>query len=103
MAKLSLKPDATFKAKVAVPIPGGNADIECEFKYRSREAAQKWIEAKRDDESDAEVLLDCMAGWDLDDEFNPENIKRLCSTYPGAGHAIVTRYLSELAGIRRGN
>lgn len=102
MARLKLNPDPTFFSKVEVPVPGGTAEVGCTFKYRDREDLAKWVEATKD-AGDAEVLIDCMSGWDLDDEFNAESAKRLCSSYPGASYAIVARYVRELAGIRQGN
>lgn len=102
MAKLKLNPDATFQAKVAVPVPGGEADVLVTFKYRPRDALLAWVEASKE-MSDAESMLDCIVGWDLDDAPNAENFKRLCNAYPGAAEEILKRYLRELTGIRKGN
>lgn len=102
MAKLTLTPDATFKSKVAVPVPGGVADVVFTFKYRDRDELQKWFKDSRK-ATDEEVIIDVAEGWDLDDEFNAESIKKLCTKYPGAGFAITKHYAAELAGIREGN
>lgn len=102
MARLKLNPDPTFKSKVAVPVPGGTAEVECVFTYRDRKAAQAWMEAGKD-AADVDALLGCMEGWDLDDEFSRDSVQKLCDTYPGAANAIIGRYLRELAGIRQGN
>lgn len=102
MGKLKLTPDATFQAKVAVPVPGGESDVLLTFQYRSRSDAKAWVDALGD-KPDAEILLECVKAWDLDDEFSAENVKRLCEAYPGAGGVIVSRYIVELSGIRQGN
>lgn len=102
MARLKLNPDPTFKAKVAVPVPGGTADVEFTFKYRDGNAVRAWIEATKE-ASDVDVVLDMAVAWDLDDELNRENVERLCTNYPGAAREITLRYLRELAGIRQGN
>lgn len=103
MAKLKLNPEPTFTAKVGIPVPGGRtSDVLFTFKYRDRDQLGAWIEDTRDMLDDA-CVCDCAIAWDLDDEFNPENVERLCRSYPGAGREIVGRYVRELAGIRQGN
>lgn len=103
MAKLKLNPDPTFQAKVGIPVPGAaTADVGFTFKYRDRDVLQKWIEDTRE-AKDADCVSDCVLGWDLDDEFNAENVDRLCRSYPGAAREIVGKYIRELAGIRQGN
>ena len=102
MAKLKLTPDATFQAKVAIPVPGGEADVLVTFQYRARADAKAWVDGLGE-KPDAEILLECVKGWDLDDEFSAGNVKRMCEAYPGAGGAIVARYIAELAGVRKGN
>ena len=101
--KLKLNPEPTFKAKVGIPVPGGKpVEVGFTFKHRTREDLLAWIEASRE-ATDAESIMECVAAWDLDDEFTAENVARLCNNYVGAGGAIVSAYLDELRGARRGN
>lgn len=102
MAKLKLTPDPTFKAKVAVPIPGGTADVVFEFQYRDRKALTAWFDDNRE-ASDVDTLMDVVVGWDLDDAFNRDNVERLCNAYPGAAREVLAQYARELSGIRQGN
>lgn len=102
MARLTLNPNPTFKAKVGIPVPGGNADVELVFKYRDRKALGQWIE-DTSDVGEVELILDMAEGWDLADAFTAENIERLCNAYPGASREITHRYMRELAGIREKN
>lgn len=102
MAKLKLNPDPTFQAKVGIPVPGGNADIVVTLKYRDRDELASWTTAN-ETTGELEVMADVVLGWDLEDEFGADNLKRLCDKYPGASRAIVTAYVRELAGIRQGN
>jgi hypothetical protein len=103
MAKLKLNPEPTFKAKVAVPVPGAAAaPVEFTFKWRKRDEVLPWLEAAKDT-TDAEIIMDCALAWDLDDEFNAENVERLCNTYQGAGREFVNTYLDELRGVRAKN
>jgi hypothetical protein len=101
--KLKLNPEPTFKAKVGIPVPGSRpVDVVFTFKHRTREEILEWIQSSRDATA-AESVADAAAGWELDDEFTPENIERLCNNYPGAGLAIVQTYLDELRGARSKN
>lgn len=103
MAKLRLNPDPTFTAKVGIPVAGGEpADVVFTFKHRSRSALIAWTEECAD-KPDPEVVAEMVIGWDLDDAFTPENIARLCDSYPGAGPAIYVAYLGEIRGGRAKN
>ena len=102
-AKLKLCPDPTFKAYVQVPVPGaGTAPVQFTFKHRSREQVLAWLEEDKE-AGDVPTVKAVAIGWDLDDEFNDENIAKLCSNYAGAGFAIVQTYLDELRGARAKN
>lgn len=107
MARLKLNPEPTFKAKVGVPVPGGRtAEVEFTFQYRSKSELAKWHDEVREfpqDVAEATLLRTFVLGWDLDDEFNDENIRRLCDAYPGAASAAMDVYLRESWGARRGN
>ena len=103
MAKLKLNPDPTFKTKVGIPVPGGGRPlVEFTFKHRTAEQLAKWG-SEVQQATDAETLIDCVVGWDLDDEFTPQNVKLFCNNYPGAAYAIVTDYMAELRGHRAKN
>ena len=103
MARLRLDPAPTFKAKVGIPVPGlGPADVEFTFHHRSRKEITAWRDAAAE-ATDAEAVMQMALGWDLDDEFNAENVERLCDNYPGAGTAIFVGYLAELRGARAKN
>lgn len=100
MAKLRLNPEPTFKAKVGIPVPGAApAPVLFTFKHRTRDEAAAWLQLHENSESSA-VVQDCVVGWDLEDEFTPENVDRLCNNFPGAGVAIFNAYIDELRGIR---
>jgi len=104
MARLSLNPAPTFKAKVGIPVPGADpAPVECTFKYRTRTELTAWLKDSDPKQADPDLLMDLLLGWDLDDTFNAENVARLCDAYPGAGLAIYGAYLTELRGVRAKN
>jgi len=107
MAKLSLTPPETFFLSVPLPVPGqASVPVRFQFRYRDRESL-KAFKAKVFDVpveeaiTDEQALADILAGWDLDDDFTPDNIARLCAAYPSAGFVIVGAYLNEQLGIRK--
>ena len=100
MAKLKLNPEPTFKAKVGIPVPGSRpAEVLFTFKHRTRDEVLAWVEGSHD-ATDVESVLDVVVGWELEDEFNRDNVERLCNNYPGSGLVIVSAYLDELRGAR---
>lgn len=100
MAKLKLNPEPTFKAKVGIPVPGSRpAEVLFTFKHRTRDEVIAWVEGSRD-ATDVDSVLDVVVGWELEDEFNRENVERLCNNYPGSGLVIISTYLDELRGAR---
>lgn len=102
-AKFSLTASPTFKAKVAIPIPGDKAEtIEFVFKGRTREQFKDFIESLKDRE-DADVVMDIASGWDLDDAWTLDNVEKLTQNYLGAAKAVIEKYLSELTNARLGN
>lgn len=103
MAKIKLAAEPTFKALVPIPVPGaGTTPVEFTFKHRTRQAIIEWLEKDKDDD-DIKMVQAVATAWELDDEFNPKNIKTLCENYAGAGFAIIQTYLDELRGARAKN
>lgn len=102
MAKLTLKPDPTFKAKVGIPVPGSDepAEVEFVFKHRTRDELDKWMSETGED---LQKVLEMASGWDLPDKFTDANVQKLLQNYFGAASAIVTGYLSELLKAKTGN
>ena len=98
MAKFSLNPPATFKAKVFIPLAGSApAEVLCEFKYRNRTELDVFRDGLAN-MTDPEAVEAVLVGWDLVEEFSAENIERLVVTYPGAGFAILNEYTRQLFG-----
>jgi hypothetical protein len=97
MAKLTLKPNPSFKATVAIYLAGGGTgDVEFIFKHRTR-ADLKQLMASVAEKEDAEILMMVAEGWDLEEPFNQENANVLCINYVGAGLAILETYVDELS------
>lgn len=102
MPKLKLKADPQFTAKVEVPIAGGFADVMVTFKHMQKEPFNEWLKVLHTKKR-VDAVLECATGWDLEEEFNPENVKELDSNYMGAANAIIEAYLREISGARTKN
>ena len=101
--KFSLSVKPTFKAKVAVPVPGQTAElVEFTFKGRTRDEFKELIDGMKD-RDDVDVIMDIASGWELEEAFDAENVEILTQNYLGAARAIIEKYLSELTQARLGN
>ena len=96
MAKFKLQPDPTFKAKVAIPVPGEVKDPEVEFtfKFRDSDELQSWWEQSKEKEL-VLCFLEAVVGWELSDEFNEDNLRLLGNRYMGSLHRILETYWRE--------
>lgn len=102
MARLSLAANPTFRAKVGIPVAGGDSvDVEFEFRHRTTKELAKFVE--NSDRDDIDTVMDCVCGWELEDEFSRANVERLLDNYGGSAMQIYTKYIEELVGQRRKN
>jgi hypothetical protein len=96
MAKLKLVANPTFKAKVEIPVAGGDpVPVEFIFKHRTKTALEEFVKT-RTGKSDAESFMEMVEGWELDDPFNKESVELLCDNYIGAGLETYRVYLDQL-------
>lgn len=103
MAKLKLVAAPTFKAKVGIPVAGGKAvDVEFVFRHRTKSELDEFIKT-RAEKSDADSFMDMCSGWDLDDEFNKENVEQLLESYIGSAVATYRAYIDELVAAKAKN
>nr|WP_286948255.1 phage tail assembly chaperone [Pseudomonas sp. UBA6718] len=103
MSKFKLDPAPTFKAKVAIPVPGGAAvPVEFEFRHFPKD---EYIELFAPDNQlpDVELIEKICVGWELDDPFNKESIEKLRQNYQAAPGAIVRKFAEEIGPARLGN
>lgn len=54
-------------------------------------------------EAGAEYIMAIAQGWNLDEEFNLENVQQLCDEQPHARMAAIEDYEKALVGARLGN
>lgn len=121
--KFKIKQNPTFKAKVVIPVVGGDGvETEFEFKYLTRKELaamyDKWSEeAKKltfedvtlaeltDQEMNLQVMQikDIVCGWDIEDEFNDENIEGLVNISINIVKAITDVYQKAYVESKLGN
>jgi len=103
MGKLQLVAAPTFKFKVGIPVAGGESvDVVMEFKHRTKSGLDEFIRA-RDGKTDNESFMEMVIGWDLDDEFNAENVDLLLENYIGTALATYKTYIDQLVQARLKN
>jgi hypothetical protein len=129
MAKIILgNRPKTFKRVISVDLlEGGKGAIDVTFKYRTKvefgEFLDKLLEdgglqpAKRNDdeklsllaaqqkttETNADYIMNIVEGWNLDADFNRDNVKQLCDELPAAALAIMETYRLAINEGRLGN
>lgn len=50
--------------------------------------------------NDAQFIMFLASGWDLEDEFNEENVSDLVEWFPAVTTGLVQKYLSAMVGVR---
>jgi len=126
--KFSIKRDPTFKATVNLPSPGQElVPVEFTFKWMDRKELTKFNEeryqffvnkvpayAKEDGVTGIDVaqfvidyevpqLKAIVVGWDIEEEFNDENLTTLVESGSELPAAIVAGYLAAYDRAREGN
>jgi len=103
MAKLTLNPNPTFKAKASIHVPGGRkAEIEFKFKYRDSDEFKEFVDGL-EGRKDIEILMDIACGWDLEEAFDEKNLETMTKKYIGSARAVLETYMGELTGARAKN
>ena len=103
MAKLSIVAAPTFKAPVSIPIAGSApVDVEFTFKHRTKDEMTAFL-ASREGLSDAQSLLEMVAGWDFAEPFTPESVEKMLQNYLGAAVNVYVKYIDELTKAKAKN
>ena len=98
--KLTLGALPDFKLPVKFTMPNGEeAKIVFTVKHIKASEIQD-LYASENSISDVEMITKLAVNWDLEEEFNEENIKELISYYPASALALTGTYLAALAGQR---
>lgn len=99
----SLNPSPTFTADVKFPVPGDKeASIKVTYNHKDRDQLDDYLKRVQK-MKDIDSAMEVMAGWDLAEEFNRENVEKLFCNYLSSSRAVLQSYISELWGARQGN
>lgn len=124
--KFSIKRDPTFKAMVDLPVVGQKpVPVEFTFKWMDRNGLSQFHEDRRNFgkefmekveggaqgtelarfaiEFEVPQLKSIIAGWDIEEEFNDENLSALVKSGSELPAAIVNGYLEAYDKSREGN
>lgn len=98
-----LDPDPTFDLDIPIPVPGnGFPKVRFTCRYRDMDGYESLMN-DIDKKSHTEVVFLIATGWNLDVEFNEENVTKLVRNYMGATAAILEAYAKELMKVREKN
>lgn len=97
--KLTIGPMPDFKLPVKFTLPNGE-EARIVFTVKHKKAAEIQELYKREEMKDHEFITAIASGWDLEDDFTPENIAALVDYYPASALALMGSYLGALAGQR---
>lgn len=103
MAKFKLVAEPTFKSNVFIPRPGQvNGQIELTFRHYKLSDITKFEEELKG-KTVSELVMKIVTDWNLEEEFNQDNLDILLNNYPAAAKAITDTYYKEIFGQREKN
>jgi hypothetical protein len=103
---LKLQANPTFKAKVAIPIPGGDSvPVEFEFKHMTKDALTAFMEKQQTDGGSFDTIAHEVAILFLgvDQAFSKDALTLLLQNYMAAAREIAGAYAHELSKAKSGN
>jgi len=103
VAKIKLVAEPTFKAKVGIPVAGAEpVEVMLTFRHRTKTVLDQWVK-DRGDKSDADIFMEMVVAWELEDEFTLANVETLLQNYIGTGLAAYRVYIDELVQAKLKN
>lgn len=100
-----LKPNPTFKTKVAISVAGEKRqpEIEVEYKYLNKDGVKDYFEHLQG-KTDAEALAEIVVGWSgVEEAYSPEALAMLVDNYPAAAADLFEAFRRELLEAKRKN
>jgi hypothetical protein len=105
MAKFKLKPVDDFKLPIDFNMPNGEqARVVFTVKHkRAKEIGALFSANENEKPSDEAFVMNIATGWDLEEEFNADNVKEAVDFFPGMVIEFTRAYMNALAGVRAKN
>lgn len=113
--KFTLTPKPTFKLSVKIPRPGeDDGQVTLTVRHKTRKQLKDMEdELKRASElsgdnaeqmdAPLEYLEKIIESWNIDSDYNRDNLALLLENYPRAFDSIVSAYTKELYAVREKN
>lgn len=99
----SLTPNPVFTATVSFPVAGGDtANLKIDYRHKTTAELEDYFKRIKK-MKDIDAAMEIVAGWELSEELNQENVEMLFQNYGGSSRAILESYVNELMGARKGN
>lgn len=101
-SKLKLNPNPTFHLKVSIPVAGQEQSEDVVFTVKA-------LPQSKLDELTGEGILygdfvqKIVVGWDIEAEFNQDNLMILLDNYPASGRLIFECYGKEIFKVAEKN
>lgn len=97
--KLSLAALPDFKLPVTFQMANGDdAQVVLTVKHKKSSELQEILQ--RENLSTTDIFKEICTDWDLEEEYNDENVAEFASLFPASVLALTTEYMRALAGQR---
>ncbi|HAV1970652.1 TPA: hypothetical protein JG946_000949 [Enterobacter hormaechei subsp. steigerwaltii] len=113
--KFTLNPKPTFKLSVSIPRPGeDDGVVTLIVRHNTRKQlkdmednlkrAAELVDGSADQvDAPLNYLAEIIESWNIDSEYNRDNLALLLENYPRAFDSIVSAYTKELYAVREKN
>ena len=97
--KLSLAALPDFKLPVKFKL-ANDQDVEVIFTVKHKKTSELQELLSKEDLSTKELIMAIASDWDLEEEYNEDNVNEFTDLFPASTFALTTAYMQALAGQR---
>lgn len=97
--KLSLAALPDFKLPVKFKMVN-DQDVEVIFTVKHKKTSELQELLTKEDLSTKELIMSIASDWDLEEEYNEDNVNEFSDLFPASTVALTTAYMQALAGQR---
>lgn len=97
--KLSLSALPDFKLPVKFKL-ANDQDVEVIFTVKHKKTSELQELLNKEGLSTKELIMEIASDWDLEEEYNEDNVNEFSDLFPASTVALTTAYMQALAGQR---
>lgn len=97
--KLSLTALPDFKLPVKFKL-ANDQDVEVIFTVKHKKTSELQELLSKENLSTKELIMTIASDWDLEEEYNEDNVNEFSDLFPASTVALTTAYMQALAGQR---